>query len=251
MLEWLAADELAGERRQAVEAHLRACPGCTREFVAWRSLLAAAAEPAAVARREIDAIDWDAVANGIMAKVKEPAAPRRRPMLLSLPLLAAAAALIVVVGAGAFFWLRSGGVPLAPGESGRLTPAAMTRLQSGMARSEAIAYLQQSQVMLTALLNDCANEEMAPWEIRLVSRQARELLMKKRYFQQHLSELEWSKVRKVSERIDWLSYEILQLDGQPLCENVARLQRIMENERLLLKIRLVEGEFAWQPLQEA
>jgi len=250
-LEWLAADELDDNRRQMAEAHVRACPNCGREFTAWQSLLAAAAAPSAAVRREIATIDWDAVADGIMAKVGGPASFRRRPLPFLLPFLAVAAALIVVVGLGAFFWLRSGSVPLPAGESDRLTPAAMARLQSGMARAEAVAYLQQSQVMLTGLLNDCANEEMAPWEIRLVSRQARELLLKKKYFQQHLSELEWSKVRKVSERIDWLSYEILQLDGQRLCENVTRLQRIMESERLLLKIRLVEGEFAWPPLQEA
>jgi anti-sigma factor RsiW len=251
LLEWLAANEIADERRQEAEAHLRGCPDCRQELAAWRSLLAAAAAPAAAVRREIAAIDWDAIAEGIMANVKEPPVSRRRPPRFLLPLLAAAAALVVVIGLGAFYWLRSGAVPLPAGEGNRLTKAAAAHLQSGLARAEAVAYLQQSQVMLTGLLQDCANEEMAPWEIRLASRQARELLMKKKYFQPHLSELEWSKVRNVSERIDWLSYEILQLDERQHCTEVARLQRIMERERLLLKIRLVEGEFAWRPYQEA
>jgi len=251
LLEWLAADEIADDRRQEVEAHLRDCPDCRQELAAWRSLLAAAAAPAVAARRQIAAIDWDAVAGGIMAKVGEPPVFRRRPTRFLLPLLAAAAALVVVIGLGAFFWPRSGGRPLPVGEGNRLTKAAAAHLQSGLARAEAVAYLQQSQVMLTGLLQDCANEEMAPWEIRLVSRQARELLLKKKYFQPHLSELEWSKVRNVSERIDWLSYEILQLDERQHCAEVARLQRIMERERLLLKIRLVEGEIAWRPYQEA
>lgn len=249
LLEWLAADELADDRRREVEAHLGACPECRLELSAWQSLLAAAAEPALAARRQIAAIDWDAVADGIMARVGEAAAPRRRPLLFTL--LGAAAALVVVIGLGVFFWPRSGGLTLPAGSGERLTPAAVTHLRSGLARAEAVAYLQQSQVMLTGLLQDCANEEMAPWEIRLASRQARELLLKKKYFRQHLSELEWSKVRSVSERIDWLSYEILQLDERQNCAELSRLQRIMEHERLLLKIRLVEGEFAWRPLQEA
>ena len=74
-------DEIADDRRQEVEAHLRGCPECRQELASWRSLLAAAAEPAAAARRQIAAIDWDAVAAGIMAKVGEPPLPgaaRRR-----------------------------------------------------------------------------------------------------------------------------------------------------------------------------
>ena len=39
-------------------------------------------------------------------------------------------------------------------------PAVMTRLQSGLAREEVISYLQQSQLMLTDLLKDCAGDEV-------------------------------------------------------------------------------------------
>ncbi|MEI6614829.1 MAG: hypothetical protein WCL37_08015, partial [Chrysiogenales bacterium] len=89
-----------------------------------------------------------------------------------------------------------------------------------------------------------------PWEIRLYSQKARELLLKKKYFQQNLPAQEWLKVRNVSERIDWLNYEILQFDDQQLCSQINRLQRIMENERLLLKIRLLERDLSYQPYQE-
>jgi hypothetical protein len=84
----------------------------------------------------------------------------------------------------------------------------------------------------------------------LYSRQAKELLLKKKYFQQNLPAVEWLKVRNVSERIDWLNYEILQLEDRQLCSQINRLQRIMENERLLLKIRLLERDISYQPYQE-
>jgi hypothetical protein len=251
LLEWLAADELEGDRRRQAEEHLRECPACRRELAAWRSLLEAAARPAAAAAAELHAVDWDAVTDAIMSGIGRRPAPRRRSApAFSLVLMAAAAALIVVVGLGVFFRIRAGSAADPRDGGGRLSAAAVTNLRSGMAREEVISYLQQSQLMLTDLLNDCASAEAAPWEIRLYSRQAKELLLKKKYFQASLPALEWLKVRSVSERIDWLNYEILQLEGDRFCSQINRLQQIMENEKLLLKIRLLERDLSYPPYQE-
>ncbi len=251
-LEWLAAEEIDGSRRRAVMAHVSACPRCRQELADWRALLAAAAEPDATLQAEMQAVDWDALRETIVAGAGQRRVCEGRVAPgFPIALLAAAAALAVVVGLGLFFLARSrGGVVTHSGGNGTLS-ASVSRLQSSLAREETVSYLQQSQMMLTGLLKDCASEEMAPWEMQLASRQAKALLLKKKYFQPHLSELEWAKVRPVSERIDWLSYEILQLEDRQLCDQVARLQRIMEREKLLLKIRLVESEFAGQPVQEA
>ena len=254
LLECLAADEIAEDRRQAVEMHVSACPSCRRELAAWRALLKAAAEPDAALDAEMQAVDWDEVSKQIVARAagigKAMRMTPRRRIFAFMP-LAAAAVVLAVIGLAIFFRLQSRRAVLPGAEGERSDAAAVSRLQSSLAREETVTYLQKSQLMLTGLLKDCASEEMAPWEMRLVSRQAKELLLKKKYFQPLLSELEWSKVRYVSERIDWLSYEILQLEDRQLCDQVARLQRIMERERLLLKIRLVESEFAARPLQEA
>jgi anti-sigma factor RsiW len=254
-LEWLAADELEDGRRRLAQAHLRTCPACSRELAAWRSLLAAAAPDAAL-DEQIRDIDWDGVTARVMAGVEaRPASGRQAAPLLSFAFLAAAAVLVVLVGLGVFFRTRSRGVSSPRGGNGplgegRLSASAATRLQSGLAREEAVAYLQESQLMLTDLLDGCVDEEMAPGEIRLYSRQAKQLLLKKKYFRPYLSQASWAKVRSVSERIDWLNYEILQLDERQLCGQIGRLQKIMEDERLLLKIRLAEKELAFRPYQE-
>lgn len=250
-LEWLAAGELEDGRRQLAEAHLRECPACRRELARWESLLAAAVRPDAETAAELQAIDWDAVTAKILAGADRQPAPGRWPApMLHFALLAAAAVLVAMVGLGLFFWTRAGSVALPRDGTSRLSAAVVTQLQSGLAREEVISYLQQSQLMLTDLLNDCANEEVAPWEVRLYSRQAKELLLKKKYFQQSLPAVEWLKVRNVSERIDWMNYEILQLEDRQLCSQINRLQRIMENEKLLLKIRLLERDLSYPPYQE-
>jgi hypothetical protein len=251
MLEWLAADEIDDRQRPAVEAHLFVCPACRRELADLRSLLAAAGAPPAALRAEIGAIDWQAVTGRVMAGIERPSAPGWRPRSsFRAPLLAAAATLIALIGLGAFFWTRAGGGRAVLEGPGRLSPAAAAHLQSGLAREEMISYLRQSQLMLTDLLQDCGGDEAQAWEIGLYSRKAKELLLKKKYFQQGLPAADWLKVRGLSERIDWLHYEILQLQGDQFCGQVSRLQRIMEEESILLKIRLLEKDLSAKPYQE-
>lgn len=251
-LEWLAADELAGERRQALAKHLGSCPACRRELEAWRSLLADAAIPAAEAEAAVAAVDWPAVSGRILAAAEQRrfSASARRPAL-SPAWLAAAAALALAVGLGLFFLGRSMApvVSAPPGREG--FASAVMHLQSGLAREEALSYLQQSQLMFAGLLQDCPSGEMAAMELRLYSRKAKELLLRKKYVEQNLPPMEWLKMRQVSERIDWLNYEILQLEEQGLCRQILRLQRLLENERLLLKIRLLERELSSKPYIEA
>jgi hypothetical protein len=252
-LEWLAAGEINDQERLRVEAHVRECPACCRELSGWQALLAAAGRREVIAEAECQAIDWDAVSERIVRKIDLEAEtvsmpPRQR--IFSFAPLATAAVSLLVIGLGIFFWTRPRLEINSLSDDPKFSAADATRLQSGLAREEVISYLQQSQMMLTDLLKDCASEEVASWEIRLYSQKARELLLKKKYFQQNLPALEWLKVRNVSERIDWLNYEILQLEDRQLCSQINRLQRIMENEKLLLKIRLLERDLSYQPYQE-
>jgi len=251
-LEWLAAGEIGEQHKLQVETHLQECTACRLELASWRALLASASRRDA-AEAECRTIDWDAVSERIVRRIdladKTVSLPSR-PRIFSFAPLATAAVSLLVIGLGIFFWSRPRLelIPLA--DEPRFSSADASRLQSGLAREEMISYLQQSQTMLTDLLKDCPSEEMAAWEIRLYSQKAKELLLQKKYFQQNLPALEWLKVRNVSERIDWLNYEILQLDDRQLCSQISRLQRIMENERLLLKIRLLERDLSSQPYQE-
>jgi len=252
-LEWLAAGEIGDQERLRVEAHVRECSACRSELSGWRSLLAAAGSRTAGAEAECQAIDWQAVSERIMKQISHADVVMRMPprqRIYSFASLTAAVAMLMVIGLGIFFWTRPRPQVVPRPDGGMLSPAGISRLQSGLAREEVIAYLQQSQLMFTDLLKDCAGEDVAPWEIRLYSRKAKELLLKKKYFQQNLPAVEWLKVRNLSERIDWLNYEILQLEDRQLCSQINRLQRIMENEKLLLKIRLLERDLSFQPYQE-
>ena len=250
-LELLAAGELEGRRRRRVERHLGACPDCRLELAAWHSLLTEAAVPAAEMDAAMETVDWPAVADRIVAGAKRRHFTVRRPRpVLSWPRLAAAAALATVVGLGLFFLGRATAPRNGDHGGNGAAAAVLARLHGELAREEAGAYLRQSQLLLTGVLRSCDGGDVAPWEMRQATGQARELLMKKRYLRQGLSALEWENVQPVSERIDWLSYELLRLGEEGSCADIARLQRELGNEKLLLKIRLLRDEFAARPRLE-
>lgn len=243
-LELLAAGELEGTRRRRVESHLDACPACRRALAAWRSLLAEAVVPDAEMDAALESVDWPEVMERIVAAAgRRRLAVRRHGPALSWPRLAAAAVLATAVGLGLFFLGRATAPRPGGGSGGDAAAAVLARLRGELAREEAGAYLRQSQLLLTGVLRSCDGGDVAPWEMRQATGQARELLMRKRYFRQGLSALDWQKVQPVSERIDWLSYELLRLGEEGSCADIARLQRELENEKLLLKIRLLRDEF--------
>lgn len=248
-LEWLAAEEIADDRRQAVLAHVSACSACRRELADWRALLAAAAEPDPALEAEMQGIDWDSLSARIAARgaaAGMAVLPIRRHLAALMPW--AAAALIVAAGLIAFlrFPLRRAAPPASGADS-----AVIDHLQAGLARQEVIRYLQQSQLVFTDLLRECSGPQAAAYELRLYAQEAKDLLLKKRYFQQNLSSVEWLRVSPISAKIDWLSYEILQLEERQLCGQILRLQKVMEEEKLLLKIRLLEKDLSSQPIIEA
>ena len=203
-------------------------------------------------RMVVRTVDWPAVSGRILAAAEGRRVAAQRPAPAWSPAwLATAAALAAVAGLGLFFLGRSTApvVPAPPEPQG--LASAMAHVQSGLAREEAVSYLQQSQLMFVDLLKDCPGEELAAMDLHRYSRKAKELLLRKKYIEQNLPPVEWLRMRQVSERIDWLNYEILQLSAQMLCGQIQRLQRLLENERLLLKIRLLERELSAKPYIEA
>ena len=162
-LEWLAADEIADRERLRAEAHLRECPTCRRELSGWQALLAAAGERKAIAAAECQAIDWGPVSERIMRRIepkeKVVEMPGRRRVFRFAPLVTAAT-LLLLVGAGCSSCRPGREFPA--GRRGGISTAAVSHLQSGLARQEVISYLRQSQLMFTDLLRTVPAKKWPP-----------------------------------------------------------------------------------------
>jgi anti-sigma factor RsiW len=112
LLDLLAGDDLDGRERLVVEAHLRGCLACFREFTAMRALLGTVRD---VAARELRSeATGEAIVAGVMGAIHgpPPAAPRLLPRLVQLGGWASAAALAIAVG------LNSVRAPQAPPSGG-------------------------------------------------------------------------------------------------------------------------------------
>ena len=111
LLDLLAGDDLDGRERLAVEAHLRGCLACFREFAEMRALLGNVRDAAARELRSEAA--GEALVAGVMGAIPgpPPAAPRLFPKLVQLGGWAAAALLAVSIGIQA---LRPSRVPSPP-----------------------------------------------------------------------------------------------------------------------------------------
>jgi anti-sigma factor RsiW len=99
-LDLLAGDDLAGRDAAEVEAHLRRCLACYREYVEMRDLLSAvrgASRPEAVALSREPAEDF---VHGVMSRIQgpPPPAPRLLPRLTMVSGWAAALVLGLTVG---------------------------------------------------------------------------------------------------------------------------------------------------------
>jgi anti-sigma factor RsiW len=99
-LDLLAGDDLAGRDAAEVEAHLRRCLACYREYVEMRDLLSAvrgASRPEAVALSREPAEEF---VHGVMSRIQgpPPAAPRLLPRLAMVSGWAAALVLGLTVG---------------------------------------------------------------------------------------------------------------------------------------------------------
>ncbi|MBM4015259.1 MAG: hypothetical protein FJ293_09905 [Planctomycetes bacterium] len=98
LLDLLAGDDLDGRERVAVEAHLRGCLACFREFAELRALLGTVREAATRELRSEAA--GEALVAGVMGAIHgpPPAAPRLLPRLVQVSGWAAAALLAVSIG---------------------------------------------------------------------------------------------------------------------------------------------------------
>ena len=99
-LDLLAGDDLAGRDAAEVEAHLRGCLACYREYVEMREMLSAvrgASRPDDVARTREPADDF---VHGVLSRIQgpPPAAPRLLPRLAMASGWAAALVLGLTVG---------------------------------------------------------------------------------------------------------------------------------------------------------
>lgn len=227
---------LAGESDGvAADAHLRECPDC----FAYRERLRALLGDVDSREKEVHSVlrdmDWDTLAKEVTRRAMRPqifvkaTRTRRR-----LPLAAALFGLGLLTG-----YLVFRHVPhAAMNTTAALQLSDSIRLvETAMDRREIVDFLGRGRLLLLELMHGSETDR----EREMLAGAAARLLQEYRYLGQNLDQSSIQEARGVMERFSWVLTE-LSYDPPPAKERIAAVRRMVERERLLLKVRLIERE---------
>jgi hypothetical protein len=207
-------------------------------------------------KEEIDrvssSIDWEAQADRVAeAAFRKAGAASRKPRRAGLfarvfplkwrPVYGGLAAGIMIGFLGAYLVLKPG--LMKPGREEKLFASRefIEKVELEMTRRETLDYLEKSQYVLLDFVRTPAGEaRMEP--LSPVRTQAKDLLTKKKYLNSELDKFQMAKARQICDQIEMLFYELSQIDSRLSTAELQRIQKLIQERQLLLKIKLVKKE---------
>ncbi|HLP45172.1 MAG TPA: hypothetical protein VK469_04460, partial [Candidatus Kapabacteria bacterium] len=103
----------------------------------------------------------------------------------------------------------------------------------------------QTQLLLTDLMRQCDENGAAAWSNGKSRQRVQALLNKNRYFNEDISNPELLSTRRLLKKIEWLLYEMMEIDDKGSCRQLKRVQDYIRKEKLLLKLRLVGKDISY------
>jgi hypothetical protein len=251
--DWLAY--LSGDpeeaRSKTVAEHLETCPECRKEAEEFRRVLAGAGAVREEIREALRSVDWDALPERITNYVYDRAArPERTPKRERLwawfvqprlrPVVAGLAMGLIVGSLGMYLLLRH-----TPSAAHRDTGffasrEFLDRVELEMARRETVDYLEKSQYVLLGMFGAPGAPEAAHTAVSAA--QAKELLSKKKYLNPQLEKFQMAKAKAICDQIEALFLELAQISDELPGDELAKIQKMVRDRQLLLKINLVKQE---------
>jgi hypothetical protein len=245
--------ELDESERQQTEAHLKTCRKCRDELQQWEDVYKTSDLLNEDIEKAMVSVDWDQFPTRIADAVfdKEPVRdrqPRRAglwPFLLQPRFRFAYAGLLlgVIIGAVAtFLFFQS--PPLKIAEDGRIiAPKGFyDMMELEMARRETIDYLDRSEYLLLDFVQSTPEKSVEFWQSDDASQRAKDLLSKKRYIDPQLDKIKLAKAKVICDQIELLFFELMQISDGLSVEELKKIQRLIQERQLLLKIKLVRRE---------
>jgi hypothetical protein len=242
--------ELGEEERECFLSHLDVCSHCQREFQELKEM----SEKANTLdiQGAMDSVDWDSLPSKITDAIWEKSAQTSREGWLARLLkgmfqpklrpVYAGVLLGVLIGSLATFLVFQGPF-MREGVETRflISHDFLERVDMEMARRETLDYLERSQYLLLDFVQYSPQKEEL-LEPELAFRKASDLLSKKKYINPQLTKFQMAKAKEICDQIELLFYELTQMSDQLTREDVVRIQRLIEENQLLLKIRLLKRE---------
>lgn len=243
--------ELEEGERARVSAHLEACSPCRAELSKVLELV----ESAESIRDDLDkamaSVDWDDLAESIADRAMEETVPARASLVERFrnlivqprwrPVYAGLVTGIIIGSVLTFLVFRSLRSPLPGASQFRVSPDFLDRLEMEMARRETIDYLERSQYLLLDFVQSTP-EQAAGWPRGFAAQRAKNLLERKKYINPQLDRFRMAKAKAICDQIELLFYELTQVSDSLSADDLERIQVLIDDKQLLLKINLVKKD---------
>lgn len=244
--------ELSQEASREMETHLESCSSCRREMNVIKKVFNGANTLNAEMEAAMEGVDWetlpDRLADRVLGRRSRRLSERKTGFwsYLSQPRMRpvyAALFLGLVIGASVMFLtlrpLRSPEL-----ESSRLIvpDRFLESMDVEVARRATLDYLDRSQYLLLDLVQTPPDKAADFWRSDFASQRARELLTKKKYIDQQLDNFQMAKAKALCDQIELLFLELSQISQELSTAELEKLQRLIQERKLFLKIKLIKKE---------
>ncbi|MGD2295237.1 MAG: zf-HC2 domain-containing protein [Candidatus Aminicenantes bacterium] len=251
--------ELGPEDAKRLKSHLDACPRCKDEAREVAFIKEGANAFSLDMTEAMESVDWEGLPEKIADRIfieERPARPHRVKKVwnfLFLPGLKPVFAGILVgliVGSLATYFifrppqLRTAKGPelFIPDEFLVVPDEFLEKAELEVARRETLDYLEKSQYLLLDFVQSVPGEPEALWKDKIAVEKARDLLSRKKFINPQLDKFRMAKAKEICDQIEFLFYELTQMSEYLSPEDLRRIQNLIEERQLMLKIKLVKKE---------
>ena len=96
--------------------------------------------------------------------------------------------------------------------------------------------------MLLDFIQASPERSSETWRQSLATQKAKDLLTKKKYINPQLDKFRMAKAKEICDQIELLFFELTQISDQLSDEDLTKIQNLIEDSQLLLKIKLLRRE---------
>jgi len=245
--------ELDEIEKKQVSAHLETCQKCTDELRRLEEVYEAADSLNADMEKALVSVDWEnlptRIADGVFERepirIRRPRRAGLWPFLFQPRFRLAYAGLLlgIIVGTVVTFLIfRAPSLQFAEGGRIIVPQGFYDMMEFEMARRDTIDYLDRSEYLLLDFVQSSPEKSLEFWQSDYASQSAIDLLSKKKYIDTQLDKIQLVKAKVICDQIELLFFELMQISEDLSMEDLRKIQRLIEERQLLLKIKLVRKE---------
>ncbi|MDH5468071.1 MAG: zf-HC2 domain-containing protein [Candidatus Aminicenantes bacterium] len=245
--------ELPKKEQEFFQAHFEECARCRAEWEELKKISQAADALREDADKALSSVDWEALPSQIAENVFNKGSQSRRQTWLAKvsgflvqprlrPVYAALLIGIILGGLLTFVVFRAPQSGVIAEREFFAPQDFLEDVELEMARRETLDYLEKSRFLLLDFIQAPSEKSTDFWQSEFAAEQARDLLAKKRYINPQLDKFKLAKAKAICDQIEFLFYELTQISVQLSAEEVEKLQRMIEERQILLKINLLKKE---------